>query len=74
MLPGMLWIMNKPVVWICGGVDKGNDYEELFSLVEDKVKAIICLGKDNSKLIEAFGGLISHRGGSEYGGCSRRSL
>lgn len=52
--------MNKPVVWICGGVDKGNDYEELLSLVGDKVKAIICLGKDNSKLIEAFGGLVSH--------------
>jgi len=48
--------MTKPIVWICGGVDKGNDYEELLTLVKDKVKAIVCLGKDNSKLIKAFGG------------------
>lgn len=51
--------MSKPTVWICGGVDKGNDYGELLSLVGDKVKAIICLGKDNAKLIETFGGLVS---------------
>ncbi len=51
--------MNKPVVWICGGVDKGNDYEELLSMVDDKVKAIICLGKDNAKLLETFGDLVS---------------
>lgn len=51
--------MSKPTVWICGGVDKGNDYDELLSLVGDKVKAIICLGKDNAKLIETFGGLVS---------------
>jgi len=50
--------MNKPVVWICGGVDKGNDYEELLPLVNDKVKAIVCLGTDNSKLIRAFGGVV----------------
>lgn len=42
--------MAKPVVWIVGGVDKGNDYSQLFGLVKEKVKAIICLGKDNSKL------------------------
>lgn len=46
--------VTKPVVWIVGGVDKGNDYEELMELVKDKVKAIICLGKDNSKIIDAF--------------------
>lgn len=46
--------MEKPTVWIVGGVDKGNDYSELEELVTDKVKAIICLGKDNSKIIEAF--------------------
>ncbi len=47
--------MDKPTVWIVGGVDKGNDYSELTELVKEKVKAIICLGKDNSKIIEAFG-------------------
>ncbi len=46
--------MDKPCVWIVGGVDKGNDYSELTNLVTDKVKAIICLGKDNEKIIEAF--------------------
>jgi len=50
--------MEKPTVWIVGGVDKGNDYSELEPLVVDKVKAIICLGKDNSKIIEAFKGKI----------------
>ena len=50
--------MNKPVIWIAGGVDKGNDYTQLHDLVKDKVKAIICLGKDNSKIIEAFGSLV----------------
>ncbi|MGB0933259.1 MAG: UDP-N-acetylmuramoyl-L-alanine--D-glutamate ligase [Lishizhenia sp.] len=50
--------MDKPTVWIVGGVDKGNNYEELAELVTDKVKAIICLGKDNSKIIEAFTGKI----------------
>ena len=47
--------MAKPTVWIVGGVDKGNDYDALRELVKDKVKAIVCLGKDNSKIIEAFG-------------------
>ncbi|MFM6946316.1 MAG: UDP-N-acetylmuramoyl-L-alanine--D-glutamate ligase [Flavobacteriales bacterium] len=46
--------MEKPTVWIVGGVDKGNDYSELFELVGQKVKAIICLGVDNQKIIEAF--------------------
>ncbi len=46
--------MQKPVVWICGGQDKGNDYNELFDLVKEKVKAIICLGKDNKKIVAAF--------------------
>lgn len=50
--------MDKPTVWIVGGVDKGNDYTELLDLVKDKVKAIVCLGKDNSKIIEAFSGHI----------------
>lgn len=46
--------MNKEVVWIVGGVDKGNDYTVLKQLVKDKVKAIICLGKDNEVLHKAF--------------------
>jgi UDP-N-acetylmuramoylalanine--D-glutamate ligase len=50
--------MGKDVVWIVGGVDKGNDYEMLEQLVADKVKAIVCLGKDNSKIIKAFEDII----------------
>lgn len=50
--------MYKPVIWIAGGVDKGNDYSALMPLVQQKVKAIICLGTDNSKLIEAFGNQV----------------
>ena len=50
--------MTEPTVWIVGGVDKGNDYEELLSLVKEKVKAIICLGKNNAKIIEAFSGVV----------------
>ena len=49
--------MQSPVVWIVGGVDKGNDYSELMDLVKDKVKAIVCLGKDNQKIFTAFEGL-----------------
>lgn len=50
--------MESPVVWIAGGLDKGNDYSELEKLVENKVKAIICLGVDNSKIIETFGHIV----------------
>lgn len=50
--------MDKPVVWIAGGTDKGNDYSELYELVEKKVKALICLGKDNTKLHKSFEGKI----------------
>ncbi len=46
--------INKPVVWIAGGVDKGNDYSLLLDLVRTKVKAIVCLGIDNRKIHEAF--------------------
>jgi UDP-N-acetylmuramoylalanine--D-glutamate ligase len=49
---------QHPVVWIVGGVDKGNDYEMLAELVADKVKAIVCLGKDNQKIHEAFEDII----------------
>ena len=50
--------MKKDVVWIVGGVDKGNDYSELAELVEDKVKAIICLGDKNQKIIKFFQGKV----------------
>ena len=50
--------MNTPTVWIVGGVDKGNDYNELMSLVREKVKAIICLGVENKKIIDAFGNVV----------------
>ncbi|MBC5839972.1 UDP-N-acetylmuramoyl-L-alanine--D-glutamate ligase [Flavobacterium sp. F-380] len=50
--------MNTPTVWIVGGVDKGNDYNELMSLVREKVKAVICLGVDNKKIIDAFGNVV----------------
>jgi len=46
--------MEDNIIWIVGGVDKGNDYSELFPVVKKKVKAIVCLGKDNKKIIEAF--------------------
>lgn len=50
--------MNTPTVWIVGGVDKGNDYNELMAMVREKVKAIICLGLDNKKIIDAFGNVV----------------
>ena len=50
--------MEKPTVWIVGGVDKGNDYTELMDLVKNKVKAIICLGLDNQKIIDTFSGVV----------------
>jgi UDP-N-acetylmuramoylalanine--D-glutamate ligase len=50
--------MESETVWIVGGVDKGNVYSELLPLVNEKVKAIICLGVDNSKIFEAFGNCV----------------
>ncbi|NOU60086.1 UDP-N-acetylmuramoyl-L-alanine--D-glutamate ligase [Marinifilum caeruleilacunae] len=50
--------MEEPVVWIVGGVDKGNDYSVLFDLVDEKVKGIVCLGIDNTKIHEAFDGKV----------------
>jgi UDP-N-acetylmuramoylalanine--D-glutamate ligase len=46
--------MENNIVWIVGGIDKGNDYSELFPVVSKRVKAIVCLGKDNKKIVEAF--------------------
>jgi UDP-N-acetylmuramoylalanine--D-glutamate ligase len=51
--------MNRPVVWIAGGLDKGNDYADLKPLVQSKVKAMICLGVDNKKLHKEFGALVA---------------
>jgi UDP-N-acetylmuramoylalanine--D-glutamate ligase len=50
--------MKTDVVWIAGGIDKGNDYTELDTVVKEKVKAIVCLGKDNSKIISAFAEMV----------------
>lgn len=50
--------MDTPTVWIVGGVDKGNDYRELYPFVNEKVKAIICLGVDNQKLMDTFGNMV----------------
>ncbi len=49
-----LQAMKSPVVWIAGGLDKGNDYTRLLPLISEKVRAIVCLGADNRKLLEAF--------------------
>jgi UDP-N-acetylmuramoylalanine--D-glutamate ligase len=50
--------VKTPTVWIVGGVDKGNDYDQLLPLVNEKVKAIVCLGEDNKKIIETFQNVI----------------
>jgi len=50
--------MKTPTVWIVGGVDKGNDYSELMPLVREKVKAVICLGADNTKILDTFGNVV----------------
>jgi UDP-N-acetylmuramoylalanine--D-glutamate ligase len=50
--------MTTPTIWIVGGVDKGNDYDELMPLVREKVKAIVCLGVDNHKIINTFGNVV----------------
>lgn len=51
--------MTKPVILVLGGVDKGNDYNILKEMVKEKVKAIVCMGSDNSKIHEAFGDVVS---------------
>ena len=50
--------MDAPTVWIVGGEDKGNDYKELFQFVNEKVKAIVCLGVNNEKLMHNFGNMV----------------
>lgn len=51
--------MDAPTIWIAGGQDKGNDYSQLDELVRKKVKALICLGVDNHKLVDYFGDTVS---------------
>jgi len=50
--------MSKPVIWIVGGKDKGNDYSLLSEIVKRKVKAIVCMGVDNRKIHKEFSGII----------------
>lgn len=50
--------INQPIIWIAGGIDKGNDYSELIPLVQEKVKHLVCLGKNNEPLIKAFSGIV----------------
>jgi UDP-N-acetylmuramoylalanine--D-glutamate ligase len=50
--------VKTPVVWIAGGTDKGNDYSELLEMVREKVHAMVCLGKDNGKLVASFGDVV----------------
>lgn len=50
--------MTKPVVWIAGGTDKGNDYEQLKKFAADKIHTLVCMGLSNDKLIESFKGII----------------
>ena len=50
---------TRPVVWIVGGTDKGNDYSSLIPLAQEKVKAIICMGLDNAKIHDSFGSIVS---------------
>jgi UDP-N-acetylmuramoylalanine--D-glutamate ligase len=50
--------MSKPVIWVAGGVDKGNDYSTLRDLVKERVKAIVCMGTDNGAIHKAFGDLV----------------
>ncbi len=50
--------MTQPIVWIAGGTDKGNEYDAIMPLVKEKVKHLICLGVDNTKLINSFGDIV----------------
>ncbi len=54
--------VKKDIIWIAGGIDKGNDYTQIGSLVEEKVKGLVCLGKDNSRLTSFFATKVDHLG------------
>lgn len=67
--------MDKKVIWIAGGVDKGNEYEQLFPLVRARVNGLICLGVDNEKLIKAFSGRVDViRTSSSMEDCIRKAI
>lgn len=51
--------IQEQIVWIAGGVDKGNDYSELFEMADKRIKAIVCLGKDNEKIKKSFDGIVN---------------
>ena len=51
--------MTKPVIWIVGGVDKGNDYNEIKELVKEKVKVIVCLGESSKKIQKYFKKIVN---------------
>lgn len=53
-----LQAMTRPTIWIAGGTDKGNDYEVLIPLVTEHVKALVCMGLDNAKLVRSFTGVV----------------
>lgn len=53
-----LQAMTRPTIWIAGGTDKGNDYEVLLPLVKEHVKALVCMGLDNAKLVRSFEGIV----------------
>ncbi|MCS6969244.1 MAG: UDP-N-acetylmuramoyl-L-alanine--D-glutamate ligase [Cytophagales bacterium] len=53
-----LGAFQRPIIWIAGGKDKGNDYDLIRHLVQQKVKALVCMGKDNSKLYNYFSGIV----------------
>ena len=55
-----LQAMDKPIIWIAGGSDKGNDYQAIEPLVANKVKALICMGADNQKLLETFSPIVKN--------------
>jgi len=50
--------MKRPVVWIAGGTDKGNDYEPLKAFAREKVHTLVCMGLDNAKLMREFSGVV----------------
>ncbi|WP_201984538.1 UDP-N-acetylmuramoyl-L-alanine--D-glutamate ligase [Hymenobacter rubidus] len=52
--------IHEPIIWIAGGTDKGNDYSSLLNLAENRVKALICLGVDNTKLHASFDAVVPH--------------
>ncbi|MCI1640790.1 MAG: UDP-N-acetylmuramoyl-L-alanine--D-glutamate ligase [Bacteroidales bacterium] len=58
---------NRPVVWIVGGVDKGNDYSVMEQIVKEKVRAIVCMGKDNRKFHESFEKIVGKENMSDTG-------